>query len=133
MKNVRRFALAMAGLATFLGTPVAAASWVYVGENSNGAVIYYDADTIQRSGDQITVWTKWNHSRNRTVRYREAKNRDRFDCEERTITLIAYTNYYPDGKVETFNIPTYGQEDDPVTPESIGETILETVCAATAP
>lgn len=133
MKNVRRFGLAMACLASFLGTPAAAANWIYVTTGVNGTVIYYDADTIQRSGDQITVWRKLDHSRDKTIKAREAKDRYRYDCAERTDTLLAYTDYYPDGRIEADNIPTYRQEASPVTPDTVGETILETVCAATAP
>ena len=49
------------GVATLVGviclalTPIApayAANWVYVAKNTNGAVFYYDSDTIRRSGNQ---------------------------------------------------------------------------------
>jgi len=118
---------------TMAAAPAFAADWIYVTTDVNGAVIYYDADTIQRSGDQITVWRKWDHSRDKTVKERETKSRSRYDCAERTITLLTYINYFPDGKVETDTYPTYRQTAVPVIPETVGEEMLNAVCAAPAP
>jgi hypothetical protein len=133
VKNVRRFALAMACLVPFLGSPAAAANWVYVGESVNKTIIYYDADTIQRSGTKVTVWEKWDHSRDKTIKWREARLHKRYNYLERTDTLLGGSTYYPDGKVESFNLAPHEQGADPVTPETIGEGALEAVCAATAP
>jgi hypothetical protein len=133
MKSVRRFGLAMACLAPFLGPPAAAANWVYVGESVNKTVIYYDAETIQRSGNQVKVWEKWDYSSNMTLKFREAKVHKRYNCLERTDTLLGGSSYYPDGKVESFNLAPHEQEADPVTPETIGEGVMKAVCAATAP
>ena len=125
------------GVATLLGAtclalmpiaPVYAANWVYVTESRNKAVFYYDSDTIRRSGNQVTVWEKADHSRNKTVKQREEKSRWRYDCAERTRALLQLTNYYADGKLEAFTWDAYEQKENAVTPDTVGEGILEAVC-----
>jgi hypothetical protein len=108
--------------------PAYAANWVYVATNINGAAYYYDSNTIRRSGNQVTVWEKADYSRDKTVKMREEKSRWRYDCAERTRTLLQLTNYYPNGKLETFTWNTYEQEQTAVTPDTLGEKILEAVC-----
>ena len=133
MKNVRRFGLVMACLTPFWGASALAANWIYVAANEVGTVFYYDADTIQRSGTQVTVWMKWDHSRDKTAKERERKGRSRYDCEQRTETLLNSTVYYPNGQNRSFTWEAYDQSARPVVPDTVGEAILETVCAATAP
>jgi hypothetical protein len=113
-------------------TPAFAANWVYVTTHNNGADYYYDSDTIQRSGNQVTVWRKLDHSRNKTVKYREEKSQYRYDCSRRTYTLLNIIIYYPDGKVESFTWKTHEQEIEPIAPETVSEAVLEAVCAVTA-
>ena len=111
-------------------TPAFAANWVYVLTDSNGTVIYYDADTIQRSGKWVTVWEKWDHSRDKTVKEREKKIRVAYDCVQRTSANLSAFFYYPDGKIKTFD---FKNEQSPLAPETVGEAALEAVCSATAP
>ncbi len=108
--------------------PAYAANWVYVATNTNKADWYYDSDTIRRFGNQITVWVKIDHSRNKTVKYRETLVRYRYDCADRTSTALQLTDYYPDGKNETFIWETYEQEEQAVAPETVIEGVLEAVC-----
>ena len=109
-------------------TPAYAANWVYVTTAQTNAVYYYDSDTIRRSGNQVTVWEKVDHSRDKRVKYREALSRYRYDCADRTSTLLQATDYYPDGKIETFTWETYEQKERAVTPDSVMEGMLEAVC-----
>jgi hypothetical protein len=111
-------------------TPTYAANWVYVLTDGNGTVRYYDSDTIQRSGKWVTVWEKWDHSRDKTVKEREKKIRGTYDCVQRTSANLSAIFYYPDGKIKTFD---FKDEQSPLAPETAGEATLEAVCAATAP
>jgi hypothetical protein len=113
--------------------PAFAANWVYLTTNVSDTDLYYDADTIVRSGNQVTVWEKWDHSRDKTVKERERKRRYRYDCAQRTMTLLHSIIYYPDGKSTSFTWETYEQTADPIAPDTVGEAVLEAVCAATAP
>jgi len=131
MKRINTLVAATAFL--MAATPAFAANWVYVTTHDNGADYYYDSDTIQRSGNQVTVWRKLDHSRNNAVKYREEKDQYRYDCSRRTYTLLSAIIYYPDGKVEAFTWQTHEQEITPIAPETVSEVVLEAVCAATAP
>lgn len=111
MKHIK---LIVAAALVMAATPATAANWVYVLTSSKGTVYYYDADTIQRSGNQVTVWEKWDHSRDKTVKERETKVRYRYNCAERTGTLLQLTQYYPNGKFETITVKTHEQEEDAI-------------------
>ena len=125
------------GTATLLGimclalmpvTPAYAANWVYVSTDTNNAVSYYDSDTIQRSGNQVTLWEKVDRSRDKTVKERQRKVQYRYDCAGRTATLLQIIKYYPDGSNETLTLETYEQKAQALAPETIGEMMLEAVC-----
>ena len=129
MKHIDLIAAAALVLAA---TPAFAANWVYITSVKSGTFHYYDADTIRRSGNYVTVWEKRDHSFDKTVKARETKTQIRFNCAERTLTVLDFTKYYPDGKTETTTVPRYQHEVQSVIPDTIGETILKAVCAATA-
>ena len=127
--------ISLLGAATALAmaaTPAFAVNWVDVSSDSTGTIYYYDADTIQRSGNQVTAWEKGDHSRDKTVKQREKKVRYRYDCAEKTSTLLQLTKYYPDGKIEMVTWKTYEQEPQAIVPGTIGELQFEAVCTATA-
>lgn len=126
------------GTSAFLGAmclavvpiaPAYAANWVYVTTSRSNAVYYYDSDTIRRSGNQVTVWEKYDWSRDKTAKQRETKARYRYDCAERTNTLLEIVDYFPDGKIEKFTYDTYRQQESAVTPDTISEIMLEAVCS----
>lgn len=108
--------------------PAFAANWVYVAESTSNAVYYYDSETIRRSGNQVTVWEKYDFSRDKTEKRRERKVRYRYDCEQRTDTLLETVSYYPNGKIEKFTFDTYEQKESAVTPDTVSEAMLEAVC-----
>lgn len=133
MKDVKRFTIAMACLASFLGMPASAASWVYVTTGTSNTSHYYEVETIHRSGTQVTFWEKRDHSRDKTLKERENRVRLRVNCTETTYAILNGIRYFPNGKIETVDIPAYLQEENVVAPETTGEAMLKAVCAATAP
>ena len=130
----RKKILTIAALLVLLQTaPSYASDWVYIDQNTKNTVYYYDSDTIQRSGNIVTVWEKYDYRRNTTVKYRERKQRSRFNCEERTVVILDSVTSYPDGRIEAFNVPPDQQEGITIPPDTVAEDILKAVCAATAP
>jgi hypothetical protein len=114
-------------------TPAFAVNWVYVDTNKSGTDVYYDADTIVRSGNQVTVWEKWDHSQDKTFKQRQQTLRVKYDCAERTKTLLHAIIYYPDGTIKSFTWETYEQEADPIAPGTFVEGRLEAICVAMVP
>ena len=125
MKPIKLLAAATA--LVMAATPAFAANWILTtGSRANNTVFYYDADTIQRSGNQVTVWEKedvlgeyglMDYSIGRSI----------YDCAERTYTLLNSTNYFRDGTNKSYNYAstTYAR---PITPGSVAEFFLKAVC-----
>jgi hypothetical protein len=109
-------------------TPAFASNWVYVDTDAYRTVYHYDAETIKRSANQVTVWEKSDHSRDKTYKEREKRLHNRYDCAARTRTIINVVTYYPDGTNETLNVLPNAQEAYPVVPDTIGETMLKAIC-----
>ena len=124
--------LAAATALVMAATPAFAANWIFIGESANKSVAYYDIDTIQRSGNQLTVWVKTDFSRNKSVKYRETKIRRIYDCSERTINSLSSITYYPDGKSDSYTWETFEQKAEPIAPDTMGEAVLEAVCVMPA-
>jgi hypothetical protein len=120
--------LAAVSALVIAATPALASDWVPVFRTSDNTVTYYDADTIIRSGNQVTVWEKHDHSRNKSNKARETKIRIRYDCKERTLFFITASDYYPDGKIESFTYDSDEQAATAAVPDSRGEAMLEAVC-----
>ena len=123
IKLIASTALAM------VATPAFAAEWTPVYIDTNNAIYFYDSETIRRSGNVVTVWEKRDHSRDRTVKYREVKAKRSYNCSARTSILFSVIVYYPNGKVESEEVPDYAQTTESVAPETVGEATLEAVCA----
>jgi hypothetical protein len=115
-------------LAVMPAAPAYAANWVYVTTSNQKADFYYDSDTIQRSGNIVTVWEKYDLSRVATTKERTRISRYRYDCAERTSTLLASNVYYPNGEVKSFTYKAYEQEEEAVAPDTVTEAVLEAVC-----
>jgi hypothetical protein len=120
--------LAAATALVLLAAPAFAANWVYVDTQSDNAALYYDADTIQRSGNQFTVWEKRDHSRNKNVKYRELKSRVMYDCVNMTFTLLSEIVYYPNGTNKSLSLTPYEQTTEDVPPDTMGAAMLKAVC-----
>ncbi len=113
-------------------TPAFAVKWVYITSSESGTDIYYDADTISRAGEQVIVWERWDHLRDKTHKEREQKTRFQYDCEQRTSTILNIILYYPNKTNKSYTWEKYEQKADPIIPDTVGEAKLEAICAATA-
>lgn len=110
-----------------------AENWVRVGENSNGAVFYYDADSIAFDGKTAAIWIKTDHSQDKTVKRRQSKKRNIYDCEARTVFISVIVDYDKFGRVIFSH--KYSKIENPeadVVPGSIGEAYMEIACSANA-
>ena len=106
--------------------------WIKIEELRNSS-IYIRPDTIKQiSPTERSVWRKTIFVKPEDkVEERLVKNV--IDCVAETITVTAITAYDKSGKVITSGaIEKSNQETDPVTPDSVSETIMNAVCAAGA-
>ena len=119
-------------LATLISGAASASSWHFAWVGNKETTYYYDAESIERSKDTITVWVK-------TVQVNRADTdgswasalRWRFNCSKRTIQSLAVSLYDKDGKfLRSSNNP--GAEDAAI-PDSTGEAMLKIACKPNFP
>jgi hypothetical protein len=110
-----------------LASTAQAASWLEVAVSVSGTTVAVDVDSIRRDGGKVTVWAKYDHTKNMAIKAREDKRLLKFDCDAQTMTTLSYVSYDARGSVidsETrpFSVP------EPVIPESVGEAIMQAAC-----
>jgi hypothetical protein len=125
MKHIKLITTAALVLAA---APALAANWVYVTTTRKNADYYYDADTLQRSGEVVTVWEHTDHSRNKTVKYRSSKALIRYYCSRRSYVHLSIIDYYPNGETKSFKYPTDRTDETFIPPDSNGDAMLKAVC-----
>ena len=118
----------IAASALAMAAPTYAANWAFAGfENNIG--FYYDTDTMQRSGETVTLWEKWDHARDKSVQQRTTLIRARYNCSDRTYTHLHAILYFPDGTHKTLEYSTYEQQQEKmIAPDTVGDTKLKIYC-----
>ena len=130
MKSIDLIRATMALAIALAATPALAVNWVYFTSNLNGTSFSYDADTLRRSGDQVTAWERWDHSRDKTEKLRERQVLSKYDCVQRTLTYIELIDFHPDGKIDRVSVEPHIQRTVNASPGSIIEKGLEAVCSS---
>lgn len=108
--------------------PLLAAEWYYVGVNTPNTTNYFDAATIEKTKNSVTVWVK-------TFRHRSADDsgawatatRFEYKCSQRTIQVLAASDYNREGDF----IKSYpaSPKASLATPDSVGDGLLEVFCS----
>ncbi|MEA3031850.1 MAG: hypothetical protein QOG13_3175 [Sphingomonadales bacterium] len=120
--------LLLAALAT-VATPAEAADWRYLTANAVGGQVYYDATSIQRTGNKARLWIRVDHSRDRSTRAREVRELWSYDCGAQTTLALSSISYLPNGAILAQRVLADDPFDyTPVIPESIAETAMRLVC-----
>jgi len=92
-----------------------------------------DLDRITETGGRVHAWVNIDASKDRSVTYREAKYLYSSICSSRKLKLLSAVQYDSYGKIISSNeysdstFSDFGYKH--VTPESLGETVLEISCA----
>ena len=106
-------------IALILSAATPADRWVHVGGGSN---LYVDRESIKRSGDKVTLWTR----RDLALDERTVWNELEFDCRTRTETILAYTQ--DDGRSVVHNTVRPHREAALIPPDSVEERIFNIAC-----
>jgi hypothetical protein len=120
--------LLIATIGLSLGSAAIAEDLVYYNRGANGTVAFYDRETIRRNGNQVTVWTFMDESKNKSVSYRSVRIKWIFNCINETSGLISIAYYNSNGSVVDSAFSEY-PEMTPVIPQSFGASLFEAVCA----
>lgn len=109
-----------------------ASSWYFTWAGNEETTYFFDADTIEKTKDNITVWIK-------TVQVKQADSdgswasayRWKFNCSKRTIQALQASIYDKDGKfIKSFPEPS---KESATIPDSTGEAMQKIVCASSFP
>lgn len=130
MKNVKWFAIGLVGLSSLYGAPAFADKWVYVLTNIDGTAVYYDPNTVRRSGNTVSVLEKWDKSRNEAFPWLPEESRAfvRYDCYNWTRTYISGVGYFSDGRTQSEQIEPYQQLAEDVLQNPTWNRIARAIC-----
>ncbi len=118
-----------AAIALFIvAGPAHATDWRYVISNKTKTDFYYDLDTIQLTENLVTVWEKWDHSRDKTQKLRERRIRTTYDCSDRTFTALTVIEYKIDGTNSSVEWAPHERNWKNPAPETVAEAMLEEFC-----
>lgn len=127
MKSIK---LISAAALVMTAAPAFAANWIYLSTSKTDAVHYYDADTLQRIKNDVTVWEWVDFSRDQTSEYEGIKARVRYDCRARTFTVLSEKVDYRHGTTSSSQWAPNQQKVRDIVPDSENDSTLAVVCAA---
>lgn len=113
----------------FAHIPASASDWIRIGQTKAGSIGYLDIDSMGYSPDRPSAWVKWDSSRDPTDKARESKELYQARCSTRQLRLVKWIAYDARGSAIGSG-PAYASDLDfePITPDSMGETIFEALC-----
>jgi len=118
-------ALAAAGLST----PAEAADWVKFYTTSSGAEAFYNAESVERSGDRARVWVRAVPPPAEAGEVSTYDGLQEMNCTARTRATLTLNVHYRDGRVQT--IEGDGTVEA-IEPDTTAAAIHDIVCAAPA-
>lgn len=127
---MKKIALAM--LCVGLASSSGAATWVVVGGTADHSLIaFYDLDSVQRSGNTITLWNRWVYAKPRHDGAVIHLYQIRYRCLDRTSEFLASTAYdsagNPSRPVQQYFSP------EPIVPGTFGEDMFKVYCSVDFP
>jgi hypothetical protein len=113
-------AMFLTGLA--LSAAVQPNRWVHVGGSANSYEEHLDAESLKRSGEKVTVWTRRDFVLDQGTAWHEFE----FDCSARTATILAYIR--DDGSTVSHNVVRPHRGPALIAPGSVEENIFAIAC-----
>ena len=110
--------------------------WVFVTTDGKSMGIWLDAERINRTSQQASVWTRWEYFEDQKGSegrepYRYALSRETYDCANTRFKNAQRLYYASDGRVVR-SVPLADTWVD-VPPGSFGEDLIRRLCALVFP
>ena len=96
--------------------------WVHLGGSPDLYEEYLDKESVRRSGDKVTVWTRRDFARGRTTAWNELE----LDCSRRTETILAWIR--DENGTVSHNVERPHRAAAPIEAGSVAERIFEKTC-----
>ena len=110
-------------IALVLSMPTPPERWVHVGGSTDVYEEYLDKESIRRSGDKVTLWTRRDFHPDRGTSWNELE----FDCSMKTETILAYIR--DERGAVSHNVARPHREASPIPPDSVEERIFKIACS----
>lgn len=143
---MRRHTTLAFALTLLLAGPASASDWQIAALlDKDSGHVEIDVSSISTKGKLRKAWFKWTHSTPQKIppssrtdayiqNYTTSKDLNYFNCSERTSSAIQTIYYDNKGTVVgSSSINASLAQYDEVAPDTVGETMLETVCKAALP
>lgn len=127
-----RFVLSGLMPAMLLYSSAAQAEWTRVATDATGSVWLMDSGRITTESNHVHAWVKIDASKDSSVTYRQSLRLYSSICSSKKMKLLSAANYDSYGKlIQSNDYPDYYSDVGYkyVTPDSMGETVLEISCA----
>jgi hypothetical protein len=96
--------------------------WVHIGGSVDLYEEHLDKQSVRRSGDKVTLWTRRDWALDQVTSWNELE----FDCSMRTKTILAYIR--DDGGTISHNVLRPHREASSILPNSVEERIFNIAC-----
>lgn len=96
--------------------------WVHVGGSTNLYEEYLDKESVRRSGEKVTLWTRRDFVLDQGTSWNELE----LDCSMGTETILAYIRD-DDGNI-SHNVVRPHREASPIPAKSVEERIFNIAC-----
>lgn len=110
-------------------------TWKSVAFTNTGSVWYArltDLNTL--TGDRRKIWIKQDHSRDKTLTIRETMTLYWVECSTLSLAQLSWASTRANGSVvSSGDIPEYQARFARAVPESVGEALAKSICAAGTP
>ena len=126
------------GFALFsVPTSALASDWRYLGTGTTGTIVLVDIESvrelpeirIRRPFPVMQIWVKMDHSKDKTVAYREQKVLWRYNCTDESGMIASYVTYGSSGRVlQSDSFEDYDFRYSPATPDTMKYAIMEFAC-----
>lgn len=96
--------------------------WIHMGGSTNLYEEYLDKESVRRTGDKVTLWTRREFALDQGTAWNERE----VDCSMRTETILAYIR--DNNGTISHNIVRPHREASPISANSVEEKIFNIAC-----
>lgn len=96
--------------------------WIHVGGSTDLYEEYFDKESVRRSSDKVTLWTRRDFVRDQGTAWHEIE----LDCSTRTETILAYIR--DDRGTISHNVVRPHRKSSPILAGSVEERIFKLAC-----
>ncbi len=127
------FRIILFSAAVLCAAQAQASTWKLLDARGDGQLNFFDADTVEKHGDTVTIWRKMVFDEGKALPggiYARAEHMV-FDCAKKTFQVVEYSDYDKDHKFTSGSrIPS---SPDAARKGSVADYLMQEVCSVSFP